>query len=138
MNPMQSPNVGVGGKDHGYSTIDIAPEIIGVEQAAKLLNCTVMTVRKKAHRGIIPGRKVGRGWVFVRDHLVQWISGCYDFNRLGAPVVESTTPMETTTWQSTKEKKRGGLTTPMALETEYSDLLKPKPRKKPSACMTKY
>lgn len=53
-------------------------EILDVDGAAVFLKAKVSTIRTKAHRGEIPGRKVGKGWIFVKAHLAEWVSGRYD------------------------------------------------------------
>lgn len=44
-----------------------------VPEVAKLLHCSVDTVRRKAAAGRLPAVKVGRAWVFVEDVLRDWL-----------------------------------------------------------------
>ena len=53
-------------------------EILDVDGAADFLHAKVSTIRTKAHRGEIPGRKVGKSWIFVKAHLAEWVSGRFD------------------------------------------------------------
>jgi excisionase family DNA binding protein len=46
-----------------------------VEEAAPLLHTTPDTVRRKAAAGSIPGRKVGRRWLFDPDQLKSFVRG---------------------------------------------------------------
>lgn len=49
-------------------------EIIGLEAAAQLLMCCTEHLRQLAAKGQVPGRKVGRRWVFARAALIEWVS----------------------------------------------------------------
>lgn len=72
----------------------------GVNEARKLLRVSVSTLLRRARAGIVPGAKIGREWVFIRDDLLQIVRqnykkpACYidgkalrtggsDFNSLG-------------------------------------------------------
>lgn len=69
------------------------PVILTTEQAAALLHCAPRAIQRKAKAGILPGRKVGKGYVFVQDHLIEWISRRYD--------TQPQPPNETPAWPST-------------------------------------
>ncbi|MGL5858159.1 MAG: helix-turn-helix domain-containing protein [Angustibacter sp.] len=51
------------------------PEHLTVEQLAELLGVTRLTAYRWLTRGVVPGYKVGRAWLIlrdeVRDHLAQ-------------------------------------------------------------------
>jgi excisionase family DNA binding protein len=49
------------------------PMFFNVEKAAKELQTTPDTVRRKAAEGSIPGRKVGRRWLFDPDQLKAYV-----------------------------------------------------------------
>lgn len=49
-------------------------EVLNVEEAAKLLDVSVWTIRDAAHRGELPARKVGRAWRFSRRALIDHLS----------------------------------------------------------------
>lgn len=66
-----------------------------VEEAAPILHTTPDTVRRKAAEGSIPGRKVGRRWLFDPDQLKEFVRN---------------------EWQSTKE--RPGV--PGGLDSQYA------------------
>lgn len=48
-------------------------EILNTKQAADFLGLTPFTIRKYAKAGVIPGRKVGKDWRFVKADLLTWI-----------------------------------------------------------------
>lgn len=41
--------------------------------AATLLNCSVAHLHRLARAGTLPGCKVGRGWVFIEQDLLDWL-----------------------------------------------------------------
>lgn len=43
------------------------------ELAAQLLNCSTAHLHRLARAGTIPGAKVGRGWVFIEQDLLDWL-----------------------------------------------------------------
>lgn len=47
--------------------------IIGVEEAAKLLGYSPGTVKNKCAAGELPARKVGKTWLFDKDELKRMI-----------------------------------------------------------------
>ena len=50
---------------------------LDLEEAAQFLKCSTWTLSQLAHDGIVPGAKVGRAWVFVDDHLADWLKSQY-------------------------------------------------------------
>ncbi|MCD0493827.1 helix-turn-helix domain-containing protein [Chromobacterium violaceum] len=61
------------------STMDIG-------QAAMFLHCCEDTVYQLARKKKLPGRKVGRGWVFLKSDLVAHIRGGQNGSRQEAQV----------------------------------------------------
>ncbi len=47
--------------------------VLTTEEAAEFLKLTPFTVRDYARRGIMPARKVGKGWRFYKPDLVAWL-----------------------------------------------------------------
>jgi PTS system nitrogen regulatory IIA component len=47
--------------------------VLTTEEAAKFLKLTPFTVRDYARRGILPARKVGKGWRFYQPDLLAWL-----------------------------------------------------------------
>jgi excisionase family DNA binding protein len=48
-------------------------EVLTTTEAAEFLRLTPYGVRALARRGVLPGRKVGRDWRFLRAELVAWL-----------------------------------------------------------------
>ena len=44
-------------------------EFITTQEVAKMLNHSVHSIRDKVAKGIIPGHRVGRKWLFDRDEV---------------------------------------------------------------------
>lgn len=49
------------------------PLTIGVQEACQLLRISPDALMRKARRGIVPGAKVGREWVFIEADLLALI-----------------------------------------------------------------
>jgi len=41
--------------------------------AATLLNCSVAHLLRLARAGLVPAAKVGKGWVFIEQDLLDWL-----------------------------------------------------------------
>lgn len=50
-------------------------EILTTDEAAEFLSLTSYTVREYAKRGIIPAKKIGKQWRFVKADLLAWLRG---------------------------------------------------------------
>ncbi len=50
-------------------------EVLNSEEAADLLGVKPFTVRTYARRGVIPGKKLGNEWRFVKNDLMAWLRG---------------------------------------------------------------
>jgi predicted ribosomally synthesized peptide with nif11-like leader len=50
-------------------------EVLNCEEAADLLGVKPFTIRTYARRGVIPGKKLGNEWRFVKDDLLAWLRG---------------------------------------------------------------
>ena len=48
-------------------------EVLNPNQAAELLGIPELTVIRLARKGIIPGRKAGRLWLFSKSILIDWV-----------------------------------------------------------------
>ena len=51
--------------------------ILDLQQAARLMQMNPESLRRLAFRGAIPARKPGRKWLFVEEHLEEWLKGDY-------------------------------------------------------------
>jgi predicted ribosomally synthesized peptide with nif11-like leader len=50
-------------------------EVLNSEEAADLLGVRPLTIRTYARRGVIPGKKLGNEWRFIRSDLLAWLRG---------------------------------------------------------------
>jgi predicted ribosomally synthesized peptide with nif11-like leader len=50
-------------------------KILNCAEAAELLGVKPFTLRIYARRGVIPGKKLGNEWRFVKDDLMAWLQG---------------------------------------------------------------
>ena len=50
-------------------------DVLTVDDVARLLELKPYTVKEYARRGILPGRKLGRTWRFLRPELEKAIKG---------------------------------------------------------------
>jgi excisionase family DNA binding protein len=50
-----------------------ADETLGVEQAALLLHAENETVMQFARRGELPGTRIGKSWVFIREDVLAFL-----------------------------------------------------------------
>lgn len=48
--------------------------IIDVNECAELLLCSPDQIEEKARAGEIPATKIGRGWLFIREDLIQYLA----------------------------------------------------------------
>lgn len=48
-------------------------ETLGVEEAAALLRAETSTVMQFARRGDLPGTRIGKGWVFLREDVIAFL-----------------------------------------------------------------
>lgn len=95
-------------------------EILDVDGAAEFLKAKVSTIRTKAHRGEIPGRKVGKGWIFVKAHLAEWVSGRFD----PTPVKLDEPELELIDMPEVIPLRRSKRTPPSGIQEEYELLFK--------------
>lgn len=49
-------------------------DTIGSEECADMLRCTVEQVEELARSGEIPGLKIGRSWLFMRNDLLAYLA----------------------------------------------------------------
>ena len=94
---------------------------LNLDKAAKFLQMNPEVLRRKAKLGTIPGRKAGKKWVFIKEHLADWVSGRYPETGLDLRVID--TEQESKTCQSTSVEIPGGYNSPTKTEKKYNDLL---------------
>ncbi|MBS0289770.1 MAG: helix-turn-helix domain-containing protein [Proteobacteria bacterium] len=54
-----------------------------LQDAATFLNIHFQTLREKAIKGIIPGAKIGKSWVFIEEDLVTYLRSQYASPAIG-------------------------------------------------------
>jgi hypothetical protein len=59
------------------NSFNVLIESYDLQQAAAFLNMHPDTLQRKAAAGEIPGAKIGKNWVFINIHLVQFVSEQY-------------------------------------------------------------
>ncbi len=62
----------------------MAPELLNVEEVAKILQLHAMTVYRLVKEGKLPGFKVGGQWRFHRSTLENWMADREQVARLEA------------------------------------------------------
>jgi len=50
-------------------------DVAAASEVSALLGIPVSTVLEYARRGVIPGHKLGRGWIFLRDEIEAAVRG---------------------------------------------------------------
>ncbi len=100
-------------------------ETLNLFDAANFLKMNSEVLRRQAKLGKIPGRKPGKRWIFIKEHLADWVSGRYPDSGRELRVIDSKNqPIEDIKQcQSTSEKKRGGFNSPHRTDAEYNKLL---------------
>ncbi len=111
-------------------------ETLLLQDAAAFLHMNPEVLRRKAKNGEIPGRKAGRKWVFVKEHLADFISGRYATPERKPQVVDGLTTREVKLCHYRKEAKPGGFDLRHQTDDEYSDLLGLKTSKQRKNSMT--
>ncbi|MEF3075212.1 helix-turn-helix domain-containing protein [Methylobacter sp. Wu1] len=97
-------------------------QTLTIEEAAEFLHMSKEGLRRLAAENKVPGRKAGARWVFVKEHLADWISGRHNSH---------TEPIKTIRvidggmkkCRSTSAGKRGISSSQTQQDREYSDLL---------------
>lgn len=92
-----------------------------VNEAAEFLKMNPQVLCRKAKSGEVPARKVGKRWVFIREHLADFVSGRYTQSGQTLRVIDGN--KGDTLCQSTNAAKRGGFNSLRQTEQEYSKLL---------------
>ena len=108
-------------------------ETLSIDEAADFLRMNPEVLRRKAKKNKVPGRKVGKCWVFVKQHLVDYIGEEY-YKPCEKHEIDTT--KEDEKCQSINVVKLGGFNSPRQTESAYSNLLGLKTNKKPKSCTT--
>lgn len=94
-------------------------------EAANFLKMNPEVLRRHAKAGKVPSRKTGKRWVFILEHLADFVSGRYSEHGRELRVIDGfkQTHEDTRKCQSTNAAKRGGSNSPRQTADEYSKLL---------------
>src|SRR6516162_1089938 len=103
-----------------------------LNEAAAFLRMHPEEVRARAKRGLIPGAKTGRRWVFLETDLAEFVRSLYPVRRQALQV---TTPQEGLCHLESAGRS-GGSTSPRRMVSEYDDLLRPATRPRRRSCTT--
>jgi hypothetical protein len=87
---------------------------LNLQEAAAFLQMHPEEVRTRTKRGLIPGAKIGRRWVFIEDDLAEFVRSLYPVKRQALPASSAT--LERAGWSPQKQR-------------DYEELLKPTPRR---------
>jgi len=102
--------------------MDSFPETMNTEQAAEFLLLHPNSLTRKAKKGEVPGRKIGKRWVFLKQHLIEHLKGGYS-KSADSQVVDKTNG-DTLLCQSINAGIPGGSTSTHRTAQEYDALLK--------------
>ncbi|MEI6095787.1 MAG: helix-turn-helix domain-containing protein [Gammaproteobacteria bacterium] len=92
---------------------------LNIEEAAKFLGAHKETVRRLAVTGIIPGAKIGRGWMFIEQDLVTHMRNKYSTCDASQGVHNRSNEI----WHSKEKMVFGGLSS-LTAENVYEKVLK--------------
>ncbi len=107
-------------------------QTINLAQAATFLHMHPEEVHRRAKRGLLPGAKPGKSWIFIDDDLADYVRGHYAFERQALQV----TPRKDQSCHSINAKIRGGSISPHHQESGLDALLKQKIKPKRENCTT--
>jgi len=95
-------------------------QILDVLEAAAFLKMNPEVLRRKAKLGEVPGRKVGKKWVFVEEHLADFVSGRYPLQ-----ISEKLVEHHEVNGQclSTSAGNSGGYSSPHLMAQKYNEFL---------------
>lgn len=97
-------------------------ETLTTQEAAEILHMHPTSLTRKAKKGEVPARKVGKRWIFVKEHLIEWLKNDYRISADSQAV--DTTNGDTLLCQSKNAGISGGSTSPHRTAQEYDTLLK--------------
>jgi len=87
-------------------------------EAAGFLKMHPEELRRRTKRGIIPGAKAGRAWVFIDEDLAEWLRSQYVRSVRGLQLRK-----EVGLCRSTSANQSGGSMSSLQQENEYAALL---------------
>ena len=96
---------------------------LDLNEAADFLKMNPEVLRRKARAGQVPGRKAGKCWIFVKEHLADWVSGGYSNSRRELQVIDRFKQEDKKQCQFTSAMTRGGFNSPHQTDADYNNLL---------------
>src|SRR3984957_12531011 len=108
-----------------------AVRTLSLDEAAAFLHMHPEEVRIRVKRGLLPGAKTGRRWVFLEIDLVEFVRSLYPVRRQALQVTsqEAVCHFESV-------GRSGGSTSSPPVVSEYDDLLRPASRPRRRNCTT--
>jgi hypothetical protein len=98
-------------------------QTLDLDNAAEFLKMNAEVLRRQAKAGAIPGRKTGKNWIFVKEHLADWVSGRYPEHGQSLQVIDTQQTEAIQQCQSTNVVKLTGYNSPTQTAKEYNALL---------------
>jgi Helix-turn-helix domain len=92
-----------------------------LNEAAAFLHMHPEEVRIRAKRGLVPGAKAGRRWIFLEIDLVEFVRSLYPVRRQALQVTSQEAVCHLS---SAKSRRCGGSTSSRQTASEYDDLLR--------------
>lgn len=102
-----------------------AVKLLTLQEAAALLHLSAEGLRRLAKAGKVPGRKAGKRWIFVDEHLVRWLEGDYAVRDQQPTVTMPAHRRREKSWPCTNEGKYGGCDLLPLPANRYGALLEP-------------
>src|SRR5579872_5170698 len=106
---------------------------LNLKEAAAFLHMHPEEVRTRAKRGLIPGAKAGRRWIFLEIDLVEFVRSLYPVRRQALQVTSQEAVCHLS---SARSRRCGGSTSSRQTASEYDDLLTPPIAKRPRSFTT--
>lgn len=105
-----------------------------VDEAAEFLKMNAEALRRKAKAGQIPGKKIGKRWVFIKEHLADFVSGRNNSHGRLLRVIDGGKSCQSLNEQTVKT----GLSKSLCqTENEYNKVLGRTINSKPKNCTTR-
>ena len=107
-----------------------------IKEAAEFLKVSTATLQGLAKKGEVTACKIGRRWVFIREHLVEHMSNRYANARGGLRLVENNQQSQEGQCPSTKKETSGTSISSASTAKEYANLLALPTKTKRKSCTT--
>ncbi len=93
---------------------------IDLNEAADFLKMNAEVLRRKAKAGKVPGSKPGKHWVFIKEHLADFVSGRDNSHGRLLRVIDGGKPCQSLNEQTVKT---GSFKLPYQTVSEYNKVL---------------